>query len=143
MTTMRPAIVVLVGILATATLLAEPTPGPQDMPTFRAGVQMIDVDVVVTDKDGKPVRDLTTDDFEIVEGGKPQTIRTFSLIDLPFEEPAALAARRSREVERDVVTNTAPEGRTYILLVDGGYPDLKARHVSRVDRRDGQFFEQP
>lgn len=130
MTSMRHVLGVAIGLLTAATLLAQAPQSPQDTPTFRAGVQLIDVDVVVTDKDGRPVRDLTRDDFEIVEHGKPQTIRTFSLIDLPFEEPPALAARRVREVEPDVVTNTAPEGRTYVLLVDGGGIDLKARHVA-------------
>ena len=132
MTAWRTIAGALAGIVAAATLAATTAnTAPQDLPTFRGGVQMIDVDVVVTDRDGNPVRDLTREDFEIVEHGKSQTIRTFSLIDLPFEEPAALAARRAREVERDVVTNTAPEGRTYVLLVDGGATvDLKARHVA-------------
>ena len=128
---MRHVLGVAIGTLTAATLLAQAPPQAQDTPTFRSGVQLIDVDVVVTDKDGNPVRDLTKDDFEIIEDGRVQEIRTFSLIDLPFEEPAALAARRAREVEPDVVTNTSPEGRTYVLLVDGGaVPDLKARHVA-------------
>ncbi len=130
MTSWRTIAGALAGIVAAATLAAQT---PQDTPTFRAGVQMIDVDVVVTDKDGKPVRDLTREDFEIVEHGKSQTIRTFSQIDLPFENPAALAARRARDVEPDVVTNTVPEGRTYVLLLGAwSVPEdaLRARHVA-------------
>jgi len=120
------------GILAITTLTAQAPPEAQDTPTFRGGVQLIDVDVVVTDKDGKPVRDLTRDDFEIVEHGKSQTIRTFSLIDLPFEEPAALATRRARSVEPDVVSNTAPEGRTYVLVLAANTvaQAMRARHVA-------------
>ena len=129
---MRPLIGVFIVILAAATLVAQDPPAAQDTPTFRGGVQLIDVDVVVTDRDGKPVRDLTRDDFEIVEHGKPQTVRTFSLIDLPFEAPAALAARRVRHIEPDVVSNTAQEGRTYVLLL-AAKNDLEAmrgRHVA-------------
>ena len=97
-------------------------------PTFRAGVQLIEVDVVVTDKDGNPVRDLTQDDFEIVENGRPQPIRTFTLIDLPLEraaEPGAASAP-----EPDVVGNSVPEGRTYVLVLDADSGNLRARHVA-------------
>ena len=126
---MRPVLGVAIGILTAATLLAQAPPAPQDTPTFRAGVQLIDVDVVVTDKDGKPVRDLTRDDFEIIEDGKSQEIRTFTLIDLPVESPAQLAARRARDVEPDVVTNTTPEGRSYVLFLDASM-NLRARHLA-------------
>jgi len=124
---------VFIAIVAAATLLAQgAASAPQDTPTFRSGIQLIDVDVVVTDRDGKPVRDLTRDDFEIIEGRKPQTVRTFSLIDLPFEQPPALAARRAHTVEPDVVSNAAPDGRTYVLLL-AAKTDLEAmrsRHVA-------------
>ena len=40
-------------------------------------VRVTNVDVVVTDRAGKPVTGLTKDDFEIVEAGKPQTITNF------------------------------------------------------------------
>jgi VWFA-related protein len=114
---------------AVAAALAVSASGQQPVqPTFRGGVRLIDVDVVVTDQNGRPIRGLTADDFEIVEDGRPQTIRTFSVVDLPFDPPAVLAERRSRDVEPDVVTNTAPEGRTYVLLIDAG--NLRARHVA-------------
>ena len=126
---MRHILGVAIGILTAATLLAQAPPQAQDTPTFRSSVQLIDVDVVVTDKDGRPVRDLTRDDFEIIEHGRPQTIRTFTQIDLPIEPPSVLAARRG-EAEPDVVTNTQPEGRTYVLLVDTRDTDLRARHLT-------------
>ncbi len=39
---------------------------------------MVTLPVTVRDKKGKIVRDLTKDDFELQEDGKPQTIRYFS-----------------------------------------------------------------
>ena len=137
---MRPAravSAVCASVLAAATLVAQAPASPQTAPTFRGGVQLIDVDVIVTDGDGRPVRGLTPDDFEIVEGDRPQQIRTFSLVDLPFDPPAVLAERRVREVPRDVVSNTTPEGRTYVLLIDDS-PEftenaarmLRARHFA-------------
>lgn len=40
-------------------------------------VRVVDVDVVVTDRAGKPVTGLTKDDFEILEAKKPQAITHF------------------------------------------------------------------
>lgn len=101
----------------------------QQNPTFRSGIRLVDVDVVVTDQNGNPVRDLTQDDFEIIEDGRRQPVRTFSLIDLPFASPASLSEGRADEVEPDVTTNATPEGRTYVLLLDGA-TDLRARRVT-------------
>lgn len=130
MTTWRTAIGAFAGIIAATTLAAtQANTTPQDLATFRSGVQLIDVDVVVTDKDGKPVKDLTRDDFEIIDHGRVQDIRTFTQIDLSIEPLSALAARRTM-VEPDIVSNTQPEGRTYVLLIDTGDTDLRARHLT-------------
>jgi VWFA-related protein len=89
----------------------------QNPPTFRSGVRLIEVDVFVTDREGRFVRGLTQDDFELVEDGKPQDIRTFSMIDLPIDVAAAVSGPED-VVEPDVVTNTTPDGRVYVLLMD-------------------------
>ena len=119
-------VVLCVGLGVTSVLPAVTAQEPP--PTFRGGVQLIEIDAVVTDRDGHPVRDLTSDDFEIVEKGRTQQIRTFTLIDLPF-------TRSSRQTpslapESDVVGNTVSEGRTYVLFLDTGTNDLRARHVA-------------
>jgi len=95
-----------------------PVPGdsaPPQQPTFRAGVQIIEVDVFVTDRKGNVVRDLTVDDFEIVEGGAAQEIRAFSLVDLPIVQ----GEPPREDVEVDVATNRDPLGRLYVVLLDG------------------------
>ncbi|MGE3510995.1 MAG: VWA domain-containing protein [Vicinamibacterales bacterium] len=51
-------------------------------PVFRGGIDYVRVDVIVTDKSGNPVNDLTQNDFEIVENGQPQQIESFKLIEL-------------------------------------------------------------
>jgi VWFA-related protein len=91
---------------------------PQPPLTFRSGVDLIDVDVFVTDKDGRVVRDLTQDDFEIVEDGKPQAIRTFSFVDLPFARSAPSPADEAGAPEPDVTTNTTVPGRVWVILMD-------------------------
>jgi VWFA-related protein len=104
----------------------------QERPTFRAAIEAVQIDVLVTDAEGRPVSGLTAADFELLENGKPQAITTFSSVDIPIErgeEPLA---------EPDVRTNGGPEGRIYLIALDevGTHPDrpdtpLKARAFLR------------
>jgi VWFA-related protein len=62
-------------------------------PIFRTGINFIRVDVIVTDDDGNPVRDLEAADFQVFEDGEPQTIESFQLVEIgavpaPDAEPA-------------------------------------------------------
>jgi Ca-activated chloride channel family protein len=52
--------------------------GPQQVPVFRAGVDLVNLGVTVTDGKGQPVTDLRVDDFELYEDGKRQTVRYFA-----------------------------------------------------------------
>jgi len=45
---------------------------------FKAGVDLVQFAVVLTDKQGTPITGLKPEDFEIVEEGKPQTITYFT-----------------------------------------------------------------
>src|SRR6516225_5256087 len=47
---------------------------PADPPRFRVAVDVVRLDAVVTDKDGKLVTDLTADDFDVHQDGRPQKI---------------------------------------------------------------------
>ncbi|HZP47221.1 MAG TPA: VWA domain-containing protein [Vicinamibacterales bacterium] len=80
----------LVGLRGDAPSAAQPPPPPappadqqqQPPPVFRTGINYVRVDVIVSDKTGQPVSDLTQGDFEVLEDGKPQTIDNFKLIKL-------------------------------------------------------------
>ena len=73
-----------------------PEEQPQQ-PTFRAEINFVRVDVIVTDRDGTPVTDLQADDFEVFEDDTPQTIDSFRLVHLTgTPEPGAEPARRIR-----------------------------------------------
>jgi VWFA-related protein len=51
-------------------------------PTFRAGINFVRVDVIITDKNGNAIADLQPSDFDVSEDGKPQKIETFKLVKL-------------------------------------------------------------
>jgi Ca-activated chloride channel family protein len=55
--------------------------------TFRVGVDLVHFAVVVTDKQGQPIRGLTQEDFEIFERGKPQRIKFFAPGDTALAPP--------------------------------------------------------
>ena len=66
---------------------ADPPPPPADQPpqvppVFRAGINFVRVDVIVSDKNGEPVEDIQQADFEVTEDGTPQKIETFKLVTL-------------------------------------------------------------
>ena len=121
---MRPPFVGFCLLLAVAVLQGQ---SAQDRPTFRSGVQSIEVDVLVTDKSGKAVRGLTKDDFTLIEDDTPQRIASFSFVELPIEAPASRAAA-AKAVEPDITTN-AGEGRMYVMLV--GPSGHRGRLVAR------------
>src|SRR5918993_5731076 len=75
---------------------ATPPPSPPDQPIFRGGINTVRVDVIVTDRQGNPVTDLTLQDFEIQEDGKPQTADTFRLIKIDTETQPAYTQRGIR-----------------------------------------------
>ena len=49
----------------------------QNIPTFHANVHVVVLDVVVSTTKGEPVSGLHSDDFQVVEDGKPQTVTSF------------------------------------------------------------------
>ncbi|HEV3141200.1 MAG TPA: VWA domain-containing protein [Vicinamibacterales bacterium] len=49
-------------------------------PTFLSGTNLVQVDALVTDGSGKPVSDLTADDFEVADDGAPVPISAFRFV---------------------------------------------------------------
>lgn len=99
--TTGPALVAALVLASIALVSTQETPAPQGgaAPTFRAGVNLVRVDVIVAGKDGNPVTDLNQDDFEIVEDGRVQTIDLFRQISI--DAPASGPARPRQVLNRD------------------------------------------
>src|SRR5437879_5789601 len=73
-----------------STPASTPTPPSQNPGGFviRSQVNMVLVDVRVTDKSGRPITDLKREDFNILEDGAPQSITAFSLENIERLETA-------------------------------------------------------
>jgi VWFA-related protein len=85
--------------------------------TFRLPVNVVVVNATVTDKAGKPVTDLTANDFAIYDDGKRQAIQTFGLESYgpaEIEEPASKGAASKRSGEE----TTATRPRMISLVID-------------------------
>ena len=70
MTASRALVIVMVG--SAAAIAGQQA--PPELPTFRVAVDVVSVDVAVTDRDGRIVRDLTAADFEVFQNGKQQRV---------------------------------------------------------------------
>ena len=67
-----------------------PSQQPEQPSRFRAGTNLVRVDVYAT-KDGAPIQDLAAQDFEVFEDGAPQKIESFEHITvLPAGPDAGL-----------------------------------------------------
>jgi VWFA-related protein len=104
---------------------------PQEPPVdvFRSGVELVQVDVYVTDENDQPVSGLTADDFEVFENGAPQVITAFAPVTIPIErsEPLPFGA------ESDVQTNNRPERHVYLFILARTSVEmaLRTRHLVR------------
>ena len=117
-------------------------PAGQEPLVVRAGIDLVQFDIVVTDRRGAIVRGLTADDFEVVENGKRQTVSVFAggsderspdlhigiLLDLSSSMAGRLPLLRDTTIE---VLNRLPEAIDYTLVEVGN----DARR-SRFTRRD-------
>lgn len=75
----RPAAVAL--LLAALTAVPHPAPlaARAQQPLFTSRIDLVRVGVTVLDRDGALVTGLTRDDFEVLEDGRPQEVRYFSV----------------------------------------------------------------
>jgi Ca-activated chloride channel family protein len=75
-------------------------------PTFRVSVRLVNVFTTVTDSHGAPIANLTRDDFQVFEDGKPQTISVF---DKESEMPLSIVLEvdTSESTRRDIKLEVA------------------------------------
>ena len=78
---------------------------PASDEVVRISVRLVQVDGTVTDKEGRPVTDLSKDDFELFVDGRPQKITSFSYISA---QPRAKSARPTGDTDSSVPAPAPP-----------------------------------
>jgi hypothetical protein len=76
------AMPLLVAVLGVASATAQQGPDPSQY-RIATNVDLVVLDVAVFDRRGRYVRDLTKDNFEVLEDGRPQSIALFRNEDIP------------------------------------------------------------
>ena len=96
---------------------------------FSDDVRLVDLDVAVLDVEGRPIPGLTADDFEIVEEGVPQTIKTvegentgFNLVLLLDCSTSTLDDRFTLiQAARQFVSVARPQDRVAVYVLADSY----------------------
>jgi hypothetical protein len=101
-------------LLVVAALSAVRAVAPAQPPTFPSRVELVTVDVVVLDREGRPVRGLTRADFTVEEDGRPQEVVSFEafVAEAPAAAPSRPPVLASNEVERPA------SARAFAVVVD-------------------------
>ncbi|MFZ1700033.1 MAG: VWA domain-containing protein [Pyrinomonadaceae bacterium] len=81
-----PFFFILVFIFVASVSIRAQSPSPTASPVVddevvKITTKLVQIDLLVVDKDGKQVRDLSASDFEVLQDGKPQKITNFSYVD--------------------------------------------------------------
>jgi VWFA-related protein len=98
-------------------------------PNLRVAVTTVQVDAVVTDRDGNLVTDLRPEDFQILQDGRPQAISTFGFVSAAGDDgPTGSATRPTAAppaapsapgvAARAPESARPPSGRTLVLVID-------------------------
>ncbi len=117
-------IVLVASAAATARAQAPAAPSPSPAapdasatpnPSFPAQVELVTVDVVVTDKKGAPITGLKKEDFVVTEEDAPQNITSFEAVELPATASVVTPtrARVSTNLDRE-----SHSGRSFVILFD-------------------------
>ncbi len=83
---------------------------PPQQPTFRSSVSLVSVNAVVKDRNGRPVRDLRREDFQILENGAPRPIVDFGYSDqgpvtfgVLIDQSGSMKLSRNLDQAREVI----------------------------------------
>jgi VWFA-related protein len=124
---------VAVIVMSALLLTSGAAPYAQDQsarPTFRTEANYVRVDVYPT-RNGMPVPDLTSSDFEILEDKVPQKIEQFERIVIRAAGPQD-TRREPNTVEESRQAALDPRARVFVLFLDINHVELAASRAIRT-----------
>jgi VWFA-related protein len=117
--------------LALAAGSITPAQTPTQQPTFKAGVQLVRIDVTVLDDKRHPVRGLQASDFTVLEDGQPRPVRSFQAVDAASGTPrmAPIAPLPAHNVATNQIGGDT--SRLIFILMDRSIPAERPMLVAR------------
>lgn len=89
---------------------APPSPTPEeDDEVIRIETELIDVPVVVTDRNGRPITGLKEKNFVVYEDGRKQEVANFAATEAPFEVALLLDTSGSTRNEIELIRRAAEQ----------------------------------
>ena len=114
--------------------------GQEQVPTFQSKVNLVLVPVVVRDSQGRPIANLTKDDFQLFDKGKRQPIASFSAIDraaragLAHDANAAMqSATPARAAAEAKSSDQNESAKRYLIYL---FDDVNIGFASTADVRE-------
>lgn len=102
------------------------------VPVFRTGIDFVRVDVIVSDRQGQPVTDLTPGDFEVFEDNRRQSVETFRLVKIDeIRAPVASGPIRTREDEERAAQQE--DARVLVFFLDDYHVRLGSSLAARQE----------
>ena len=138
----------ILALAASVPLLAQAPPPPAPRPpVFRAGTDLVEVEVITRDKSGIFVSDLALDDFELREDGKPYPVQQ-AYLRVAGPKGWDEALRGSTTASRTARASAPPHaaaGRIFVVVFDdahlspGGFKRTQAAALAlfQSQLRDG------
>ncbi|MGH9946806.1 MAG: VWA domain-containing protein [Pyrinomonadaceae bacterium] len=101
----------IVGLLfcSSGIVFSQTPPKNEKEEIIRVDTELVDVPLSVTDRTGKPIKNLTRANFSVYENGKLQKVEEFSAIDAPFEVALLLDTSGSTRSDLDLIRRAAQE----------------------------------
>lgn len=114
-----PATLLAIGLCALGAMAAGQEQPPPQQPTFRTGVNLVRVDVSVTDRAGAAIGDLQPSDFEIEEDGVRQQAETVQFLRLDGQPtPGSNESVEIRSQEHARLEATRDDVRIFAIFFD-------------------------
>lgn len=95
---LSPCLAIALTFLAALAARAQDTTEPLDSFREEVSVEVVNVDVWVSDRKGQPVTGLTREDFQLFEDGKPVEISNFAAFEAAGHPPPAGSSQPAPEV---------------------------------------------
>jgi Ca-activated chloride channel family protein len=119
---------------------AQPQP-----PSFRGGIDLVSLNVTVTDSTGRYVTDLTEADFQVFESGAKQSLTVFNRRENPIALSLLLDSSASMEYKLPTLQAAAsgfvqrlkPNDIAQVVAFDGGYNVRQAFTSNHTDLERG------